>query len=58
MLGAPGSNSIAWSHMVDWGSLWDSALLNTLPCLLNSLGTAVLGSFVVVDPMVTLLRKY
>ena len=56
--GAPGSNSIAWSHMVDWGSLWDSALLNTLLCLWYSSGTTEFGLLEVVDPMVTLPRKY
>ena len=58
VLGAPDSSSMAWSHMVDWGSLWDLASLNTLLCLLYSSGTAILGLFVVVDPMVTLPRKY
>ena len=58
VFGTPGSSSMVWSHMVDWGSLWDSALLNTFPCLWYSSGTAVLGSFVAVDPMVTLPRKY
>ena len=44
--------------MADWGSLWDSASLNTLLCLWYSFGTMVLGSLVVVDLIVTLLRKY
>ena len=55
--GAPGSSSIAWSHMVDWGSLWDSASLNTLLCLQYSSGIVEFG-LLVVDPMVTLPRKY
>ena len=58
VFGALGSNSIAWSHTVDWGSLWDWALLNTLLCLWYSSGIAVFGSLEVVDPMVTLPRKY
>ena len=49
---------MAWSQMVDWGSLWDSALLNTLLCLLYSSGTTSFGLSVVVDPMVTHPRKY
>ena len=58
VLGAPGSSSMAWSHMVDWGSLCDSASLNTLLCLWYSFGTVAFGSFAVVDPIVTLPRKY
>ena len=58
VFGAPGSSSIVWSYMVDWGNLWDSALLNTLLCLWYSSGTAAFGSLGFVDPMVTLLRKY
>ena len=58
VFGAPGSNLIMWSHTVDWGNLWDSALLNTLLCLWYSSGTAVFGSLKVVDQMVTLSRKY
>ena len=34
------------------------ALLNTLLCHLYSSGTAMFGSFMVVDPMVTCPRKY
>ena len=48
---------MAWSHMVDWGSLWDLASLNTFLGLLNSSGTAVFGSLVI-DLIVTHLRKY
>ena len=58
VFGALGSSSIVWSHTVDWGNLWDSASLNTLLCLWYSLGTVVFGSLEVVDPMVTLLRRY
>ena len=58
VFGAPGSNLIVWSHTVDWGSLWDLASLNTLLCLWYSLGTVKVGLLEVVDPMVTLLRKY
>ena len=58
VFGAPGSNSMAWSHMVDWGSLWDSALLNTLLCLLYSSRMVGFGSLAVVDPMVTHPRKF
>ena len=56
--GAPGSNSIVWSHTVDWGSLWDSISLNTLLCLWYSFGIVEFCSLEVVDPMVTPPRKY
>ena len=36
--GAPGRSSIAWSHTVCWGSLWDFSLLNTFWCCLYSAG--------------------
>ena len=58
VFGAPGSSSMAWSHMVDWGSLWDSASLNTLLCLWYSFGTTVFGSLAVVDLIVTPPRNY
>ena len=44
--------------MVDWGSLWDSTLLNTLLCFRYSSGIAEFGLLGAVDPIVTLLRKY
>ena len=36
--GAPGSNSIAWSHIEWLGSLWDCSSLNTLWCCWYSSG--------------------
>jgi hypothetical protein len=39
--GAFGSNSIAWSHTVLFGSHWDCCSLNTFACRWNSFGTLV-----------------
>ncbi len=38
VVGAPGSSSIAWSHIVCLGSHWDFSSLNTFLCLMYSLG--------------------
>ncbi len=38
MDGAPGSNSMAWSQMVCFGSHWDFSSLKTLLCLAYSGG--------------------
>ncbi len=42
VVGAPGSSSIAWSHIVCFGSRCDCSLLNTLSCLTYSFGREVL----------------
>ena len=53
MDGAPGSNSIAWSQMVCFGSRWDFSSLKTLLCLAYSGG--IPGLFVsLAVPMVAL----
>src|SRR6266478_4518554 len=41
--GALGSNSMAWSQMVCFGSLWDCSSLNTLLCWAYSGGIFVLS---------------
>src|SRR6266481_9183923 len=41
VVGAPGSSSIAWSHMVCFGSRWDFSSLNTFLCLTYSFGRLV-----------------
>src|SRR6266404_8109186 len=41
VVGAPGSNSIAWSHIVCFGSRCDCSSLNTLSCLAYSFGREV-----------------
>ena len=42
VVGAPGSSSIAWSHIVCFGSCCDCSSLNTLSCLAYSFGREVL----------------
>ena len=39
--GAPGSSSMAWSHIVCFGSLCNCSLLKTLLCFVYSLGIFV-----------------
>src|SRR6266446_8591885 len=48
VVGAPGSNSIAWSHIVCFGSCCDFSSLNTLSCLAYSFGREVLVAATVV----------
>src|SRR6266436_3686794 len=54
--GAPGSNSMAWSHIVCLGSRWDFSLLKTLLCLTYSCGIFVLSTSWAV-PMVALQSR-
>src|SRR6266403_3112922 len=42
VVGALGSSSIAWSHIVCFGSRWDFSSLNTFSCLAYSRGSVVL----------------
>ncbi len=54
--GAPGSSSMAWSHMVCLGSRCDCSSLNTLLCFVYSCGIFVLSTSWVV-PMVALQSR-
>ncbi len=56
MEGAPGSSSMAWSHIVCFGSLCDCSLLKTLLCFEYSLGILV-GSVSWAVPMVALQSR-
>src|SRR6266446_3904803 len=47
VVGAPGSSSIAWSHIVCFGSRCDCSSLNTFLCLAYSLGREVWAVLIV-----------